>query len=932
MVLHRLLQHSLKTRIALLVLALSLAGVWSLALYAGQRVRQDMREQILAQQASMASLLAQALQRGLYERTQALQAVAGLLGADAEHAPQQLEQRLRARIVLQQLFNGGTFVTDSGGEVVVAYPQQSARLGQGYGFSEYVQASLSGQTVISHPMLGRESNRPLIVLSTPMRDAGRNVVGVLAGVVDLGRANFIDTLQLQTGGRVSDYVVVARSTRTVITASDRRRSLEVLPIAGQEPALDSFINGAEGSAALALHGAEQLATVRQIEPAQWLVMVSQPTAQAFATLDAMRIHLLLGALTVSALFTWGIWGLLRRELRPLEAIAAHLDTMAGQSQALQPLAERASAAAEIGQLVRGFNHLVAQLDRRQQSVRESEQRYRAAFMLSPDALDITRVADGRHLDINTGFEQMFGWTREEVVGHSGLELGIWPAGSAPIRQKLVDQVLTEGSCMRQEQYLRRRDGSVVTALMSAILLQVEGEPCMLWVTHDVTAYRQAFAQIERLTSTDALTGLPNVRQLMQRLEQVQARSLEQQRLGVLLCLDIDDFKTVNDTLGHDHGDRLLQLVGERMREALGPQDMVTRLGSDEFMVLLERLSPTMGDAAREAERVAARLTGMLARPISVDATAHNLSSSVGILVFGQEHQDPRELLRKAVLALNQAKHTGPGSILFFESQLQEQVSSRARLQRSLREALRQQHFALHYQPQLSDTGQVVGVEALVRWHLQGHGMVPPTEFIPLAEKTGLILPLGRWILHAACAQLAQWAQQPQRAHLSMAVNVSAGQFQQDDFVQQVQEAIAATGAPAHRLKIELTESLMMYQIEEVIGRMKALRALGVRFSLDDFGTGFSSLAYLKRLPLDQLKIDQGFVRDILHDANDAAIARTVIALGESLGLEVIAEGVETQAHCDMLQQWGCRYYQGYLFSKPLALDQLEAYLDRPRLA
>lgn len=926
-----LLQHSLKTRIALLVLALSLASVWALALYAGQRLRQDMRQQVQAQQSIMASLLAQELQRGLDDRAQALQAVAGVLGAGmegADAAEPLLQQRLAHRVVLQQLFNGGTFITDAGGAVLASYPGQLEPLGRNHGFSDYVQAALGGQTVVGDPALGAILKRPLIIMATPVRSASGNVVGVLAGVVDLGRPNFIDTLRLQTNGRSAEYLVVARRTRTVITASDRRRSLEVLPVAGERPVLDSFINGAEGSQTLIFDGQTQFATVRQIPSSQWLVLVTQPSVQVFASLDSMRAHLLLVVLALTALIALGVWWLLRHELRPLEGMARFMGAMAHQDQALLPMRQRRSDAAEINQLVQGFNHLLVQLDKRQQTVRESELRYKAAFMLSPDALDITRVSDGKHLDINAGFEQMFGWSRDEVLGRTGLELGIWPAGSAPIRQKLVDQVLSEGSCSRQEQQLRRRDGSVATVLMSASLLQVEGEPCMLWVTHDVTFSRQAYEQIERLTSTDALTGLPNVRQLMQRLDQVQARCLEQQRLGVLLCLDLDDFKTVNDTLGHDHGDRLLQLVGERVRETLGPQDMVTRLSGDEFVVLLDRLVPAMGDAARDAERMANRLTTMLGRPISVDATVHNLSCSVGVLVFGQERQDPRELLRKTVLALNQAKHTGPGSILFFESQLQEQVSSRARLQRSLREALRQQNFALHYQPQLSQDGVVVGVEALVRWHLQGHGMVPPTEFIPLAEKTGLILPLGRWILHTACVQLALWQQQPQCSQLCMAVNVSAGQFQQDDFVQQVQEVLAETGAPAHRLKIELTESLMMYQIDEVIGRMKALRALGVRFSLDDFGTGFSSLAYLKRLPLDQLKIDQGFVRDILHDANDAAIARTVIALGESLGLEVIAEGVETQAHRDALVQWGCRFYQGYWFSKPLPADELQAYLER----
>ena len=323
----------------------------------------------------------------------------------------------------------------------------------------------------------------------------------------------------------------------------------------------------------------------------------------------------------------------------------------------------------------------------------------------------------------------------------------------------------------------------------------------------------------------------------------------------------------------------------------------------------------------------AALLHALEQPLAFAHTTQHCSVSIGIVVFGgATHEPPMELLRKVDLALHQAKNTGPGSILFYEAQMQAQVTTRARLQHDLREALQQESFCLHYQPQINAAGQVVGVEALVRWISKEHGFISPAEFIPLAEKTGLILPLGRWILHTACTQLAQWARQPQRQGLSMAVNVSAGQFQQSNFVEQVREVLQETGAPAHWLKLELTESAMVEDMEAVVARMQALRQLGVRFSIDDFGTGFSSLAYLKRLPLDQLKIDQGFVRDCLEDHNDASIAQTVIALGHSLGLEVIAEGVETAAHQAALQSWGCRFFQGYGISKPLPAQALEAFL------
>ena len=366
-----------------------------------------------------------------------------------------------------------------------------------------------------------------------------------------------------------------------------------------------------------------------------------------------------------------------------------------------------------------------------------------------------------------------------------------------------------------------------------------------------------------------------------------------------------------------------QRVMERL-PPLGSNPLVDALAQGQFAQLEY---DNQGQAWLVALQPIAALLHALEQPLAFAHTAQHCSVSIGIVVFGgATHEPPMELLRKVDLALNQAKNTGPGSILFYEAQMQAQVTTRARLQHDLREALQQESFCLHYQPQINAAGQVVGVEALVRWISKEHGFISPAEFIPLAEKTGLILPLGRWILHTACTQLAQWARQPQRQGLSMAVNVSAGQFQQSNFVQQVREVLQETGAPAHQLKLELTESAMVEDMEAVVARMQALRQLGVRFSIDDFGTGFSSLAYLKRLPLDQLKIDQGFVRDCLEDHNDASIAQTVIALGHSLGLEVIAEGVETAAHQAALQSWGCRFFQGYGISKPLPAQALEAFL------
>ncbi len=923
MVSHRLLPATLQARMAWCVVLGLLAGLWALALYADRSLREDLERQLEAQQLAQAALLAQGLEQALQVRAAALQHVARELGATAQGEPQLLQQRLEALTVLQQLFNGGVFATDARGVALAAHPMQSERVGRDYADRAYVQAALAGRMFLSPPLVGRTARVPVVVMAAPLPAADGRAAGVLAAVVDLASPDFLDALPGGSLGGHMRWYVAERASRTIVAASDRSRLLSTLAAPGGDAAaLEPYWGGAQGALHLPRQGVQMLAAVRQVPSFGWMVAVEQPLAQALAPLDALRQRIVLATLALTVLVTAGVWCLLRRALRPLEGMAAQMAAMARHEAPLQALPERGGH--EVRQLVQGFNHLLVQLDRRQQGLRESEKRYRAAFLTSPDAVDITRVSDNQHLEVNDGFVQMFGWAREEVVGKSGLELGIWRDKAA--RDQMLAQLLAHGVCRSQEQQLYHRDGHRLTVLMSASLFDFEGEPCMLWVTHDITEHRQAREQIERLTFTDQLTGLPNRSQFMERLEQAQARCLAERRLGALLYLDLDDFRTINDALGHGQGDALLHTVAGRIRGVLGEQDLAARLGGDEFTVLCEGLPPVLGDAAGEAVQTGQRLLAALSQPFDLGGQEQHCSVSIGILVFGETREDPLELLRKADLTLNQAKAAGPGSILFFEPQMLDQVSSRARLQRSLREALHKESFALHYQPQLSEGGAVVGVEALVRWHLQGHGMVSPAEFIPLAEKTGLILPLGRWILRTACMQLAAWARAPARRHLTMAVNVSAGQFQQDDFVQQVREVLAETGAPAGQLKIELTESLMLHQIEDVIARMKALRAVGVRFSLDDFGTGFSSLAYLKRLPLQQLKIDQGFVRDILQDPNDAAIAQTVIALGHSLGLEVIAEGVETAAQRDALAAWGCHLYQGYLFSQPLPGAALETFL------
>jgi diguanylate cyclase (GGDEF)-like protein len=437
--------------------------------------------------------------------------------------------------------------------------------------------------------------------------------------------------------------------------------------------------------------------------------------------------------------------------------------------------------------------------------------------------------------------------------------------------------------------------------------------------------KEAHDEIRNLAFFDPLTGLPNRRLLLDRLRQTLAISIRSKRKRALLFVDLDDFKTLNDTLGHHIGDLLLQEVARRIIASIRETDTVARLGGDEFVVLLQDLSELPEDAAAQAKTVAEKILTSIHEPYLLDGRECRSSSSIGITVFGNPQDTTNEVLQQADIAMYQAKAAGRNTMHFFAPALQAAVNARATMEEDLRQAIRANDFRLYYQAQV-ERGVVVGAEALLRWKHPKSGFMPPDEFIPLAEQTGLILSLGDWVLETACKQIAAWSQQKSTAHLTVAVNISARQLLNPDFIQNVLGTLGRTGADPRKLKLELTESMFVEDLEDIINKMTALKSHGVRFSLDDFGMGYSSLAYLRRLPLDQLKIDQEFVRDILVDASSSAIAQSIVSLSGAMGLTVIAEGVETEGQRDFLARLGCHSFQGFLFSGPVPLEEFALLL------
>ncbi|MCI2283885.1 EAL domain-containing protein [Colwellia sp. MSW7] len=445
---------------------------------------------------------------------------------------------------------------------------------------------------------------------------------------------------------------------------------------------------------------------------------------------------------------------------------------------------------------------------------------------------------------------------------------------------------------------------------------------------DITERKLTQEKIQHLAFYDHLTNLPNRMLLTDRLKKALATCTRSKRKGALLYIDLDNFKNLNDTLGHDIGDQLLKQAALRLQSCIRESDTVARLGGDEFMVMLCDLNVQTLEAAAQAEVTGEKILAMLDQHYQLGTYSHHCSASIGITLFEDHQQNTEELLKQADIAMYQAKNAGRNTLCFFDPKTQINIAARVLMEEELRTALELQQFQLHYQLQIDNLGKPLGAEALIRRHHPERGMVSPLDFISLAEETGLILPIGNWVLDTACAQLKTWEQTARTCDLILAVNVSAKQFHQTEFVKHIKAMLMRYAIKPGRLKLELTEGMLLENIEDTIANMNALRKVGVKFSLDDFGTGYSSLQYLKRLPLNQLKIDQSFVRDIITDSNDRAIVRTIIAMAKSMRLDVIAEGVELEEQQQLLVKKGCTNFQGYLFAKPLPIAQFEALLGK----
>jgi len=558
---------------------------------------------------------------------------------------------------------------------------------------------------------------------------------------------------------------------------------------------------------------------------------------------------------------------------------------------------------------------------------QAQQRIAATAFESQEGMMVTD-ADTHILRINNAFTAITGYTVDDAVGQMPNILRSGRQDESFYREMWA--TLIKSGAWEGELWNRRKSGEIYPEHLSITVVKDSKGATVNYVASfaDITKSKMATDEIKSLAYYDPLTNLPNRRLLLDRLKQAIASSSRSNTYSAVVFLDIDHFKTLNDTLGHAVGDLLLKEVAIRLAHCVRKSDTIARLGGDEFVVLLENLSDDPITSASQAKNMCQKILYSLSQPYLLDVYQHYCTASLGVTLFFDHKSSVEQIIKQADIAMYQSKSDGRNTFSFYDQKMQETITTRANMESELREAILQKQFELHYQVQVDRSGNPVGAEALIRWRHPKRELILPIDFIPLAEETGAILQIGQWVLEATCQQLRIWKLNPLYQDMTLSINISAKQLIQAEFITQVQDALQRHEIDPSKLRLELTESVMINDFDTIIASMRALFAIGISFSLDDFGTGYSSLQYLKKLPLSQLKIDKSFVEDIAVDKSDLAISRTIIAMAYNLELNVIAEGVETEEQKQCLMDLDCMHFQGYLFGRPMPMDKFEASLRK----
>jgi len=851
--------------------------------------------------------------------------VAGRLG--------EVESHLRKMSATFPKFQNGFFVLDREGRLLVDYPPHPELRGQSFAFREYYQRTIQeGKGIVGKPYRSKRTGAPVLTFTAPVRDGKGQIIAIVACSMDLRSHEALGGYRKQKIGETG-YLYVFDKSRLLVLHPDDEREMTYVEV-GKNRVLEAALQGFEGAGeSVNSAGVPMLLAVRRIPHSEWMVGVQITQKESYEPIGVARTRIF--SLSSTAIVLAAILGgvAIRRVSRPLqqlERVASQISTdlEAAETQGtynpssstLDSL-RRICSGDEVGLLASAFSHLATRLNLTLDSMRRSAE----ALRLQATALESTANAivitdrQGSIQWVNPAFTVLTGYTAEEALGQepSFLKSG---AHDAHFYQTLWNTILS-GAVWRGEITNRRKDGTPYVEEMTITPVRSDkGEITQfIAIKVDITDRKTAEEQVKFLAYYDALTGLPNRTLFRDRLSKALASARRRKEKVALLFLDLDRFKTINDSLGHSVGDLLLKEVAERLKKWAREQDTVARLGGDEFVVVLTALMD-IGDAAVAADRILKAMTP----DCIVQGHLLSISCSLGISVFPDNGREPETLLKNADAAMYCAKEQGRNNFQFFTQEMNVQAVERMTLENSLRVALERNELFLVYQPQMDiATGQITGAEALLRWQHPVLGLVPPDKFIPIAENSGLIIPIGEWVLKTACVQARQWQDEGLPA-IPVAVNVSAIQLRHNRFLQVVEKVLDEAGLRSQYLELELTEGLLFSNADLTLSLLQELSEMGLKLSIDDFGTGYSSLSYLRHFPVCKLKIDRSFVQAMTVNSDDAAITSTIINMGKSLNLTVIAEGVENEEQMSFLRDHGCDEIQGYYFSRPLAVADFPA--------
>lgn len=927
-----LFKLNLKLKIALLSSFLFVIAIFGMSAVILNQFDIYLNQNLIQQQDILVKRVARELDQRILLLQRSLRIVASNLPADALKHADSAQKYLDMQSETLSLFNRTLFLFNARGELVAETPFRLNRRGKNYYYRQYIQDTLkSKKPIISDPFLSsRGTNEVVLMFTMPILDHQNNIIGILSASIGLDSFNSLGELIHSKLGETG-YVYVVNKSRVVLFHPEKNRIFSLHSLPGENLGLDRAITGQDGTfQSTDQNGHSFFSTFKKVPNTDWILVgvaplsgLKQPLYNVMDALWEVTLFTVIGVLL-------SMWAIMTYMLTPLQSFNDQLKNIDRLIQTgLENFSQHDKNSLllhihshdEIQKVADTFNHMMQQLINRENDVQSKEAFIRQVIDTSPNMVFV-KDQKQRYIFANQAVIQYLETTSEQLFD-TKYSLNDYLDNSLS-HVEAHHHVLKTGEEIAIETQITKPSGEISHMLtVKKPLFQGDGQVNVLSVSTDITERKLAEKHIHHLATHDVLTNLPNRALFTDRVNYTLLQCAQNHGIFAILNLDLDRFKTINDTLGHSLGDKLLQAVAKRLISCLSFHDTVSRQGGDEFSIILGALK-----SVEEAGQIAGQLLQALSQPFYIEERELHIGGSIGISFYPEDAQDAMGLICNAEIAMYRAKERGRNKYEFYTQDMNEKALERLTLENNLRRAIEREEFLLYYQPKINlITGKVIGAEALIRWRHPEMGLIPPGKFIPLAEESGLILPMGEWTIKEACRQMKAWEREG-LTQLKIAVNLSAAQFYQANLIQIIESSLKQVELDPQYFELEITESMMMHDPENVILLLHRLKDLQIHLSIDDFGTGYSSLSYLKRFPIDTLKVDQSFVRDLLNNEDDKAIVTALIAMAHSLGLNVIAEGVETAAQAEFLRQRQCNEVQGYYFSKPLPANEFKAFVAK----